>query len=44
MNAGIGLEFGFITLDVTHEWGLTNYFKNDSQKNNILRVSLGFKI
>lgn len=44
VNAGIGLEFGFITLDVTHEWGLTNYFKNDSQKNNILRVSLGFKI
>ena len=44
LNGGIGLEFGFITIDITHEWGISNYFKDSNQKNNILRATLGFKI
>ncbi|WP_221390173.1 porin family protein [Dyadobacter sp. NIV53] len=44
LNGGIGLEFGFITIDITHEWGITDYFKDSNQKNNILRATLGFKI
>lgn len=44
LNGGIGLEFGFITIDITHEWGISNFFKDSSQKNNILRATLGFKI
>ena len=44
LNAGIGLEFGLITLDLSHEWGITTYFKDNQQKNNILRATLGIKI
>jgi hypothetical protein len=44
VNGGIGLEFGFITLDLSHEWGISKYFKNSDGKNNMLRATLGFKL
>tara|TARA_R110002124_G_scaffold237397_4_gene402673 strand:+ start:721 stop:1770 length:1050 start_codon:yes stop_codon:yes gene_type:complete len=43
-NAGIGLEFGFITLDISHEWGITKFIKTSSKNNNILRATIGFKL
>jgi hypothetical protein len=44
LNAGIGLEFGLIVLDVSHEWGITKFYQDNNQKNNILRITLGIKI
>jgi hypothetical protein len=44
LNAGLGLEFGLITLDISHEWGMSTYFKSNDQKNNVLRFTLGVKI
>lgn len=44
VNGGIGLEFGLITLDLSHEWGLSRYFKDTNGKNNILRATLGIKL
>jgi len=44
LNAGIGLEFGFVTLDLSHEWGMSPLFKDSNQKNNVLRATLGFKL
>lgn len=44
LNAGIGLEFGFITLDITHEWGMSALFKQNNVKNNVLRATIGFKL
>lgn len=44
LNAGFGLEFGFVTLDFSHEWGMSKLFKESNQKNNILRATLGFKL
>lgn len=44
LNAGIGLEFGLITLDVSHEWGISKLFKDNDSKNNILRLTLGVKL
>jgi hypothetical protein len=44
VNGGIGLEFGLITLDVSHEWGITRFFKDSSKHNNVLRATLGIKI
>ena len=44
LNAGLGLEFGFVTLDITHEWGMTALFKESNAKNNILRATIGFKL
>ena len=44
LNAGLGLEFGFITLDITHEWGMTALFKENNIKNNVLRATIGFKL
>ncbi|MCF0071031.1 outer membrane beta-barrel protein [Dyadobacter sp. CY261] len=44
LNAGFGLEFGFVTLDFSHEWGMSRLFKESNQKNNILRATLGFKL
>ncbi|WP_198034451.1 porin family protein [Dyadobacter tibetensis] len=43
-NAGIGLEFGFITLDVSHEWGISRFVKNSDKNSNVLRATIGFKI
>jgi len=44
LNAGIGLEFGFLTLDITHEWGMSALFKENNIKNNVLRATIGFKL
>jgi hypothetical protein len=44
LNAGLGLEFGLISLNISHEWGITKYYKDSNQKNNILRITLGVKI
>ncbi len=44
LAAGIGLEFGLITLDLSHEWGMSRYLKNVDTKNNVLRATLGFKL
>jgi hypothetical protein len=44
LNAGLGLEFGLLTLDISHEWGMSTYFKSNDQKNNVLRFTLGVKI
>lgn len=44
LNAGLGLEFGFITLDFSHEWGMSPLFKQNDIKNNVLRATLGFKL
>lgn len=44
LNAGLGLEFGLIALDISHEWGITKFYQDNNQKNNILRITLGIKI
>jgi len=44
LNGGIGLEFGLISLDFNYEGGITKYFKDSNTKNNLLRITLGFKI
>jgi len=44
LNGGIGLEFGLISLDFNYEGGITKYFKDSNTKNNMLRITLGFKI
>lgn len=44
LNAGIGLEFGFLTLDISHEWGISALFKENNIKNNVLRATIGFKL
>ncbi|CAG5069043.1 hypothetical protein DYBT9623_01777 [Dyadobacter sp. CECT 9623] len=44
LNAGVGLEFGFVTLDLSHEWGMSPFLKANDQKNNVLRATLGFKL
>ena len=44
LNAGIGLEFGLITLDISHEWGVSRLFKDSDMKNNILRATIGLKL
>ena len=43
LNGGIGLEFGPIVIDLSHEWGMSNMFKTGDQKNNILRATLGVR-
>lgn len=44
LNAGIGLEFGLITLDISHEWGMSTLFKDSNNKNNLLRATIGLKL
>lgn len=44
LNAGLGLEFGLITLDISHEWGMTTLFKDSNNKNNVLRATIGLKL
>jgi len=44
LNGGIGLEFGLVSLDLNYEGGITKYFVDSNTKNNMLRVTLGFKI
>lgn len=43
VNAGLGFEFGPVVLDLSHEWGVSSFFKNTDKKNNIARVTLGIK-
>lgn len=42
-NTGLGVDFGVLTLDLNHEWGLSNVFEPDNikSKNNRLFLSLG---
>ena len=44
LNAGLGLEFGLLTLDLSHEWGISSVLKNSNAKNNLLRVTIGIKL
>ncbi|MCF0054954.1 porin family protein [Dyadobacter sp. CY356] len=44
LNAGLGLEFGLISLDISHEWGMTTLFKDSNNKNNVLRATIGLKL
>ena len=44
LNGGIGLEFGLVSLDFNYEGGITKYFEDSNTKNNMLRITLGFKI
>lgn len=44
LNAGIGIELGLLTIDLSHEWGTSPLFKSSKDKNNILRATLGIKI
>ncbi|GAB5551750.1 MAG: hypothetical protein Sapg2KO_13410 [Saprospiraceae bacterium] len=42
-NAGVGLDIGIFTVDVEHEWGLSNAFDSDliDSRNNRLFLSVG---
>ncbi len=44
LNAGIGIELGLITIDISHEWGMNSMFKDADVKNNLLRATLGVKL
>jgi len=44
LAAGVGLEFGVLTLDLSHEWGMSPFLKNSDVKNNVLRATLGLKL
>lgn len=44
VNGGFGLEFGFVTIDLSHEWGISRFVKGSDSKNNMLRATLGFKL
>jgi hypothetical protein len=44
LAAGVGLEFGLITLDLSHEWGMSPFLKSNDMKNNVLRATLGLKL
>lgn len=43
INAGVGLDFGMLTLDLHHEWGLSDSFNDDfaQSRNNLLYLSAG---
>ncbi len=43
LNAGAGLDFGIFTVDLQHEWGLTNVFTTDAleSRNNVVYLSVG---
>ncbi len=44
LNAGIGIELGLLTIDISHEWGMNSMFKDADVKNNLLRATLGIKL
>lgn len=44
VNGGFGLEFGFVTIDLSHEWGISRFFRDGDGKNNMLRATIGFKL
>lgn len=43
LNAGAGVDLGIFTLEVEHEWGLTNVFKTDGieSKNSVVYLTAG---
>jgi hypothetical protein len=48
LDAGAGIDFLFLALDIRYEWGLNDLYKpegdNQSMKSNIFIISLGFKL
>lgn len=44
LNAGLGIELGLLTIDLSHEWGMSPLFKDDKSKSNVLRATIGIKI
>jgi hypothetical protein len=42
-NAGVGIDFLFLTAELNYEIGLTDFFKNVEGRNNILTFSVGLK-
>ncbi len=42
-NAGIGIDFLFLTAELNYEIGLTDFFKATEGRNNILTFSAGLK-
>lgn len=42
-NIGIGIDFLFMTADLTYEKGLSDYFADVEGKNNVLALSVGLK-
>lgn len=44
LNAGLGIELGLLTIDLSHEWGMSELFKDDKSKSNVLRATLGIKL
>ncbi|WKN42038.1 porin family protein [Tunicatimonas pelagia] len=41
LNAGIGIDLFFATLDIGYEWGLTEFFEAGEGQNRMFAVSLG---
>lgn len=44
LNAGLGIELGLFTIDLSHEWGMSPLFRDDKSKSNVLRATFGIKI
>jgi hypothetical protein len=48
LDAGAGIDFLFLALDIRYEWGLNDLYKpegdSQSMKSNIFIISLGFKL
>ena len=42
-NIGVGIDFLFMTADLSYEKGLTDYFADVEGKNNVLLLSVGLK-
>jgi hypothetical protein len=40
----IGIKFGILTIDLSHEWGMSRFIKDSNSKNNGLRATVGFKL
>lgn len=42
-NLGVGIDIAFLTVDVTYEIGLKDYFQSAEGRNNMLTASVGIK-
>lgn len=42
-NLGVGIDFLFLTADLSYEKGMTEFFSEGEGKNNILSLSVGLK-
>ena len=42
-NAGVGLDFLFLTANLSYEHGLTEYFVDGEGRNNVVTLSVGLK-